>query len=90
MIDTLEKVINSDELATEVLKTGAKIMANEGAPPIKPTTFNRLSFGEAKPIRLEFKPGAKIFDYGAAVDEAKANPSELLERVKKLLENAGE
>ena len=37
-------------------------------------------------IRVEFVPGAKIFDYHGAVEEAKANPSDLLKRVKELLE----
>ncbi len=87
MIDSLEKVILDDQLAKEVLETGAKIMANDGAPPIKPDTFNRLSFGEAKPIRVEFKPGGIIFDYPSAVEAAKANPSELLGQVQKLIES---
>jgi len=87
MIDSLEKVILDDQLAREVLETGGKIMANDGAPPIKPDTFNRLSFGEAKPIRVEFKPGGAIFDYPGAVEAAKANPSELLGQVQKLIES---
>jgi hypothetical protein len=87
MIDSLEKVIASDELAREILKTGAKIMANEGAPPIKPMTFNQLSFGEAKPIRVEFKADTTVFDYGSAVDKAKANPGALLDGVRRLLDN---
>lgn len=86
MIDTLEKVIADDQLANEVLKTGAKIMANEGAPPVKPDTFNRLSFGEAKPIRVEYQPGGIIFDYQGAVEAAKANPSQLLELARKRIE----
>jgi hypothetical protein len=87
MIDTLEKVIASDKLANDVLKTGAKIMANEGAPPIESDTFNQLAFGEAKPVRVEYDPGSVIFDYATAVDDAKANPSPLLDSLKRRLEN---
>lgn len=87
MIDTLEKVITDDQIANEVLKTGAKILANDGAPPVNPNTFNKLSFGEAKPIRVEFAADSIIFDYAGAVEAAKANPSDLLGRVRKLIES---
>ncbi|MFT5108792.1 MAG: hypothetical protein ACI8XO_001520 [Verrucomicrobiales bacterium] len=84
VLDTLEKVIEDDDLATEILKTGAEILSPNGAPPIKPETFNKLTFGEAKPIRIEFTPGPMLFDYGSAVDNAKANQSALLKQVEQM------
>jgi len=81
MIDILEKVITDDELAKEVVKTGAKLMANSGPPPIKEDTFNKLAFGEAAPINVRFDPKRRVFDYRKSVAGAKANPSELVKRV---------
>lgn len=81
MLDTLSEVIADDQIAKEILKSGAKIMDNHGAPPIRPDTFNQLSFGEAKPIRVEFQSGEPVFNYHGAVSAAKAKPSELLKQV---------
>ena len=84
MLDTLSEVIADDQIANEILKTGAKIMDNHGAPPIKPEIFNQLSFGEAKPIRVEFQSGEPVFNYHGAVSAAKAKPSELFKQVSGL------
>lgn len=86
MIDTLTKLIADDDIAKGILKGGTKILANEAFPPINAQTFNQLSFGEAKPIRVEFAPAGAVFDYNAAVEKAKANPSEMVKKVVVLAE----
>ena len=86
MIDSLDRMIGDDEVAKAILETGGKIMDNDGAPPVKPNTFNELSFGEDKPIRVEFSGRTKFFDYDSAVIAARENPGELMQIIQEQIE----